>query len=269
MRNEIVTDMGIDHYHIHPGISNSGLKLILDCPKRYYTEYLDPNKPPRSRPKHFTIGSAVHALALEPEKFTEQFFVFPKCDRRTNAGKEAYAKAEIDAKGKDLLSQEEMAEVSAMADSINNIAWFKKLRPQMRIEQSFLWEDPEFKVQVKSRPDIHTDQFYIDIKTTDSANLKDFSRTIYNYGYHMQAAIAREAFKALYKKEFKYFIFVVIENSYPYLTASFVLDEASLNKGYDDFRRGLKIYKECLDSNNFPGYDDKIQNIVMPEWMNK
>lgn len=268
MRNEIVENMSIDHYHIHPGLSNTGLKLILDCPQRYYTEYLDPNKPPRATPKHFKIGRAVHTLFLEPEKFTEQFYVFPKCDRRTKEGKEAYAKAEIDAKGKELLSGEELMDISGMADSLAKIEWLKKLRPEMKIEQSLFWEDAEHKVQLKSRPDIHTGNLWIDIKTTSSANFKDFTRSIYNFGYHTQAAMAQEAFKARYKKDYKFFIFVVVEESYPFLTASFVLDDASLTKGYDDFRKGVKIYKECVDKNIWPGYDSKIQTIKLPEWMN-
>ena len=87
MRNEIISGMNILEYHSHDGLSNSGLKHLLDCPARYYTEYLDPNKPKVEKKPEYALGSAVHSLVLEPDKFWTDNHVMPKMDKRTKEGK--------------------------------------------------------------------------------------------------------------------------------------------------------------------------------------
>lgn len=265
MRNEIVEKMDINAYHAHEGISNTGIGYILDCPKRYWYEYLNPDKPAKEIPKHFKIGQALHTSVLEPEKFDNTYCTIPKFDRRTTAGKEAHAEAEKAAKGKITLNEEDFSQVKFMADAMRETRVYRNIMKDGKIEHSFFWSDDEFGVQCKSRPDWHNGQIWLDVKTT--ASITDFPRKLYNYGYHRQAAIAREAFKKAYNIEYKYFMFLVVEESAPYLTASFVLDQDSLEKGFTDFRNGLRIYRDCLDKKEWPGYPDEVQQIILPPWV--
>jgi hypothetical protein len=263
MRNEIISNLDIKEYHAHEGLSNSGLKLILDCPKRYWHEYLDPDKEPVTTPRHFLIGQAVHTLALEPLEFNKRFIVAPDVDRRTKIGKETYAAFQEKANGKMILSDKDNLQAFLMAEALCEHALHKNLFSQGKIEQSFFFEDDG--VQVKSRPDWHSDNMWVDVKTT--SDMKYFTRDIYKYNYHTQAAMAREAFKKLYKLEYKYFVFLVVEECEPYLTKAFILDDASLELGYREYKRGLEIYKKCVDKNIWPGYGDAIEQVTLPKYL--
>ncbi len=58
----IIANLDIDVYHRSEGISASGISLLMDCPKRYWHEYLNPEgkrDTSKSNDK-FKLGSAVH-----------------------------------------------------------------------------------------------------------------------------------------------------------------------------------------------------------------
>jgi hypothetical protein len=80
----IVEDMPIEEYHAHPHLSNSGISALLRSPAHYHALSW-------SESKALRIGSAVHALLLEPEKVAQLLPVAPDVNKRTNAGKEVFA----------------------------------------------------------------------------------------------------------------------------------------------------------------------------------
>lgn len=60
----IIRGMPSEVYHSIEGLSNSGLKMLLDCPARYYYKYLSGEYEPKEKP-HFKIGKACHKYILE------------------------------------------------------------------------------------------------------------------------------------------------------------------------------------------------------------
>src|SRR5690349_7675909 len=86
-----VTGLGDDAYHDHPAVGSSHLKSIARSPAHYWSEWLDPSRPPRTDTPAKWLGKAVHAAILEPERFKSDYVVGPRFDRRTKAGKEAAA----------------------------------------------------------------------------------------------------------------------------------------------------------------------------------
>lgn len=73
---EFFKDMDIDTYHSHNDIlSKSMLTEFADCPARFKHHYID-NKPKRQT-KSLRLGSAVHVLALEPDKWKSGYHVMP------------------------------------------------------------------------------------------------------------------------------------------------------------------------------------------------
>jgi len=60
----IIRNMPIGVYHGISGISTSGIKLLLDCPAKYYYKYLSGQYQPEER-KDLKIGKACHSYILE------------------------------------------------------------------------------------------------------------------------------------------------------------------------------------------------------------
>ena len=76
----IVRGMPIDVYHKMPALSNSGLKILLDCPAKYYYKYLSGEYEPKETPS-FKIGKACHCYILEgKEEFEKTYWHNPYSD---------------------------------------------------------------------------------------------------------------------------------------------------------------------------------------------
>ncbi len=259
----IYANVDIDEYHAEAGISSSGIKLILDCPKRYWHEYMNP-KPEAELTKlrdKFKMGRALHTYVLEPLKFQETYHMMSEeVNLVTKAGKEIMAAAKESANGKEILRYSDAKDISDIGDSVLSHPFWQTLQGQ-QVERSVYWDMQE--VRLRARPDLFTDEVIIDLKTTDS--IANFSKSIHTYGYHRQAAMQIDALWLLDGVQ-RTFAFFVVEKKAPYLTACFVLDEASLGQGRREYKKGVFIYEECLETGIWPGYIEDFQLISLPEW---
>lgn len=265
----IYKDVDIDIYHAEEGISSSGISLILDCPKRFWHEYKnvgqDKKEDNRLRDK-FALGSAVHMLVLEPDKFHENYIAMNEdVNLTTKKGKEIYALVEQKSLGRQIIRLKDWVEIDEMVKSIKAHPIWDKVGSG-KVENSIYWDDGIYNTRLRARPDFYNEQIVIDLKTTDS--IKSFARSVHIYGYHRQAAMQLDA---LYKLDGvkRFFAFFVVEKKAPYLTACFTLDDESIEKGRKEYQDGAATYSECMMANHWPGYDEKFQLISLPNYAKK
>jgi hypothetical protein len=57
-----------------------------------------------------------------------------------------------------------------------------------------------------------------------------------------------------------------MEKSPPYAVNVFLLDEAMLDQGRREYLGDLAIYRECLELDVWPAYEEKVQALVLPVW---
>ncbi len=257
-----------EEYHSDEGISSTGVSLILDCPRRYYYEYhvrptLDADSIRKERDK-FKFGRAVHMLALEPNIFHKEFYcMLEPINLTTKSGKEAYALAQNEADGRQILRSGEWAEISFMASAIRENPIWTHLQDG-KAEHSVYWDGGVFNTRLRTRPDIFNDKIIVDIKTTDS--IKSFKSSTFSYGYHRQAAMQIDGLKSVDGIERKFALFAV-EKKAPHLTACFTLDEDSIALGRSQYLEAAAIYSECTLENNWPGYSNLAEEITLPNWL--
>lgn len=261
----IHSNISNEDYHAGPGLSRSGIKLLLQAPIYYQEKYLLGNQEEEKK-DHFTFGSALHTLTLEPELFWQEYYTFPKCDRRTNAGKAAYAQAEVEAAGKSIITADDYDLLIVLRDKILGNDYAKALLEDTEREKSMYWIDDETGVLCKARPDfmfLGDKTCYVgDIKTAKNASPRSFSMDMHNYGYHIQAAMIQEGLKKIKGVDVQEFHYVVVEKEAPYVTAIYKIDKEALEKGREKFREGLKIYKNCMTTKKWPSY--AIQEVGLP-----
>lgn len=272
MREEgIYKNIDIDTYHSEEGISSSGINLILDCPKRYWYEYhgkpkLDGKELKKERDK-FKVGTALHMLILEPTKFEQTFYVMTEeVNLSTNIGKEKYAEAERLANGREIIRAGDWTDIEEMAKSARSHSVWESLKDG-KAEHSLYWNSGALKTRLRARPDIYNNFMIMDVKTTDS--IRNFQRSIYQFGYHRQAAMQIDGLKHLDPvgdTGERLFAFFVIEKKAPYLTACFTLDKESLNQGRIEYKDGANKYSTCLKDNNWEGYNPKFEVTSLPQW---
>lgn len=261
-------DLPNEEYHSSPGISKSGLMMINKSPKHYYDRYLSPDRQEQKPTDAMRLGSLAHCFLLEPIKIKERYAIMPKIDLRTKEGKlekDAFIK---ESEGKEVTTQDEHDQARDMTYSVfenKTCEMLFKSGENLKVESSIYFNDVELDVLCKCRPDLLTDNYILDFKTTQDASEESFSREIYQYGYHIQAAMMQEGCHSIGMGLIKDFFFVCVEKKEPYYTAVYRLSDEAIAKGREDFRRLLKVYKECMESGEWNGY--AIKEIGLPRWV--
>ena len=257
-------------YREHPAISRSELFKISESPEKfkYYQEH--PEEPTPA----LVFGQLFHAMALTPETVWEQFAVMPNLDRRTKAGKEAFAEFEKQAEGKTIVSVDMVEQATAMCEALNRNEFVKKLLKGEK-EKPFFWTDEMTGIDCKCRTDCVVEigdiPLIVDLKSATNASTDVFIRDAIKYGYHMQAAMYSEGVKQNTGKEHG-FVFVVIEKEPPYSINILQCDKLFLQYGYDVFREYIGTYADCVKNNNFWGYlgrYNQINNLNLPAYLAK
>jgi exodeoxyribonuclease VIII len=225
----------------------------MECKMRYID---DPPTLPRKDSAAFAMGHAVHCLALEREKFDKRFAVAPKVDRRTTAGKVAWAEYLADCEGKTVLDEQDHADAVACVQALNNHPEFATIMAQPRrveVEHQFDLFGHRFKARLDCV--IDSMELILDIKTTDDASPHRWQWSAVDYGYHRQAFIYQGAIELSHAireptRESYRFIFAVVEKpkpstrGIPPTVALYELDSETMRMGAEDTQRLVRDYED-------------------------
>lgn len=253
-----INGMPEDVYHGHQGsISNSGLRLVGRSPAHY--KYA----PQREQTRNMVIGSALHMAILEPDRCETIYKFTDATDRRCKEYKEIAA-----IHGGDFtLTRDESWHIAGIRDSL-----WSNFRELLSLpgynELSGFSTDPETGVMCRHRFDKLTEfGIAIDLKTTIDARPDAFSRSIYNYGYHMQHAFYADQYEWITGRKLDDFIFLVVESDAPYATKAYRLNQESIDVGSDMYRKALNEYAKCSETGVYPAYEsNEIDEISIPDW---
>jgi exodeoxyribonuclease VIII len=260
-------------YYANKALSHSKLSCLAQNPMEFKMRYVDdpPSLPPKESDA-FAMGHAVHCLALEPEKFEERFAVAPKVDRRTTAGKVAWAEYLADCEGKTVLDEQDHADAIACVQALNNHAEFATIMAQpRRVEVPF--EFDLFGHRFKAKPDCIVDsmRLIVDIKTTDDASPHRWQWSAVDYGYHRQAWLYQYALHSEMIEDYR-FIFAVVEKpkpstrGIPPTVALYELDDETIEMGCEDTFALVNEYEKRLETNNWQQpYSSGIVPLRLPK----
>jgi len=241
-------------YHADPALGSTSLKtLATRTPAHYQHDKAHPKSSDA-----FTLGTAAHSLILE--EYTEDIVIVDADNWMAKAAKEA--KAYALAEGKQPLLVKEWTQVQAMRDAVMAHPVARELFTNHEAEQSVFWDEDG--LMLKCRPDAWQPGLLVDLKTTLDADPNEFGKTAANFGYHQSAAHYIDGVKAAAGEELP-FHFVLVEKTAPYLVSVVELDEEAVNIGRALNDRAKRIYRECMESNTWPGYPT-ADPVSLPLW---
>jgi len=268
--NRIETDLDAAAYHADlTTISKHGLDLINRAPALY--AWKKSGEAEEETSPALRWGTLVHLAVLEPHKLRDEVAVAPEgIDRRTKAGKEAWAEFEASAAGKITCTVEEVRKLREIFDAVrSHPAANALLTGDLGIEHSVYWTDPETGIACRARPDvIRCDGLVIDLKTCQSAERNAFSRASANYRYNVQAAFYLDGLRAN-GVEADAFVFIAVEKEAPFLVQCLAADDSFVSSGRAAYRRDLETYQRCLTSGDWPGYSDAVEPLALPAWADR
>lgn len=272
MKNGIYSGISNEDYHGGVGVSKSGLDLIARSPLHYWSAYRDPDREPRQPTPAMKLGTAIHTAVLEPDTYKDRYVVLPDgIDRRTKDGKDFYAKLEMEAlaKGAEIIAASDHAKVMKVYASCKNHPLTRKIFETGEAEVSVYWTDEETGVLCKCRPDWllgGENPAILDLKSTINASPEPFMKSAYNFRYHVAAAWYLDGVEQAMGVKPDVFMFLAVEKDAPFAAAYYYADEDMLAAGRAEYRRALRTYADCLSSDKWPGYEQKLLPLNMPRW---
>lgn len=282
----VVNGLDIDEYHSRKGeISNSGLGYKTWY--HYYAHNLAPDRPPRKERAGQLEGNLAHCAILEPHEFDKRYATVPdEAPRRpTSAQRDAKKPSEETIRaiewwdefnastgGRIIISHDQYNTAKRQADSVHRLDPVRHaVNGIFASEVSAFWVDEATGVRCRCRPDgvqkvDDAGVILLDVKTYADASADGFALQVARKLYDMQDAFYTDGFGAASGMEVYGFVFIVVEDQYPFASNALMLEPESQQIGRNEYRRRLDQYAECLRSNIWPSYSTEVQPIQLPRW---
>lgn len=249
-------------YHADPipggSLSQSRAKVLLEegGPAKFRHAETVGREPKRT----WDFGTVVHAVALG--KGLERVVVV---DAKTWQGKAAQQERDdAYAKGLTPILSGEMRQAEDMAEALtSHTRAMEVLAGQSEVaafarHHSGLW--------IRGQLDKYAPGSHIgDYKTAADASSEGFTRAVWRYRYHMQAAWYRSLVQLLTGELLPYRL-VAQEKTAPYLVSVWEAADDYLELGRADMEDAIAIYRQCSESGEWPGYPNEIQTLSKPDW---
>lgn len=207
------------------------------------------------------LGRAVHCACLEPDTFGSRFAVYEGAVRRGkewDAFREAHADSEI-------IKADEWEQAQEIAEAVRAHPIAARALSQGQAEVTLQWTDPGTGLACKGRADWIGSGMLIDLKTSKSLDLREFTRSIATYDYAAQLAMYLDGARNM-GMEIDAVGIIGVESSPPYDVGVFELDAGTLELGRMKYQGLLRKVAECLESGQWPGRYPEIVTIDLPTW---
>jgi excisionase family DNA binding protein len=250
-------------YHGSGELSRStAWSLLQTCPAK--VRY-DMNHPKPSSPA-LVIGSGFHTATLEPEKLDDEFAVKPSeidgQGPRTKHYKEAFELMQKSEPDKQWLAPADYDLILEMAGSALDNPVLRHYMADINkvVEGTGYFEMEGAKCKV--RPDLYVPGagVVIDLKSTQDASNRGFTKSVRQFGYLFQACWYMHALRLLGEKP-KQFVFIAVEKTAPYATAAYTIKESDINKQFSNMERACQLWAACQSSGIWPGYSDMVETL--------
>ncbi len=252
--------MSNEEYHADDAISSSDVKAVATSSLAHWKGKV------RKESHAFDLGTAVHALLLEPEK---NLVVKGPDTRRGKAWIDA--KEDAEKQNKLLLTEVDYDLATDMAEAClrNPMARNLLTNEQLLAEGSFFVTCPQTGLKLKTRPDgfIASAGVVLDIKTCQDASPRGFERAVRNFRYCMQQAFYRYCLE-IEGIPTSNFIFIAIEKEKPHVTACYELSEKYEKFSRQEMMQTLFKIKTANEKGEYTtGWPD-LETINLPPWLN-
>jgi len=253
---EIIHPISFSAYRQIPAASNSSLKAYDRSPAHAKQAFDAPREPT----DEMTFGSLTDHLLFGTEF---SYAVSPFDDFRTKDAK-AWKESQESA-GIRPLKGAVYNHAARLVKSINEHGIVRQLMQSGRSQVALVAEVEG--VPCKALVDWVSDeiQALADLKTTDDASPRAFSRHAYAMGYDVQAALYTDIWKAITGEQTD-FVIIAAEREPPYAVACYLATPAFIETGRTRYKVRLAKHAECVRTGVWPAFGDDVIPLDPPPW---
>ena len=257
MWKEIPAD--VYHAEYRSFVSSSDLRRILRSPAHWRAP-----QPMASKAQEF--GTLAHEAVLEPDSWKARCRPSSKIDRRTTEGKTIaqWQASQTEKFGIQFIEEGLYNQIETLASNVHACLGDSGIFTGGMAELSGFTE--LLGCNVRIRPDYLKDDIIVDLKTSHDSRIESFQRSIFTYGYDLQAAFYLDCAAQIDGKQ-RRFLWVAVESEAPYGVCVYEPDEAVLERGRKLYRQAIKTYLECAEIDYWPAYPTTTQTIKLPRYL--
>jgi exodeoxyribonuclease VIII len=254
--------MAAERYFAAAGVSKSMLDILAYGTPAHLKAYLESEAEKEETPA-MRFGSIVHRALLEPETFADSFYVKPEELKYSTKDGKLWKEEHGD---RPVLDSTDYADLCGMLESVKSHPFAKRLIFGGVGEQAIFVVDSTGTLR-KSRLDLVTKGNVLpDVKICDAiVTVEEFERRIHRYRYHVQAAYYLDNCRLLGLDK-QTFMFLILERRPPYLVRCLQLMPEVIEYGRKLYQRDLQLYRNCIESNEWPGWGDAYEDVGLPSW---
>lgn len=261
-------NLSMDEYLGHPAIGSSTLKNIMLSP----ADYKAAREQKKNDTKSTTLGTAVHCVILEPEKFKETYALQPEDwgPKNKGDGRKKWDAFKKENEGKNVITFDDANYLKRVLFSAEKHRSLKEALKVGKPEATGIIRYNE-RIELKARADLLCPGIIWDIKSSsediDDGNL---FKIVFNGGYHFQAAHHKMVMAEALGESIDSFGWIFISTKTPAVHIRMVrAPKKLLQWSSSDHSYALNKLNSCLISNEWPGYADTIHEMQPPEWGEK
>jgi len=261
-----IYDLPMDVYHSQccdgPSISSSEIITLTNKSPAHLIADREAERESARKPD---MGTAIHALVLEPFQAESRIAVLDFKDYRTDAAKLARDRAVNEGKTPLLTADYKLAK--AAAERVLNHPVVSKILVDGVAERSFFAKDASTGIWVKARPDLVTKSgAIIDLKSVGDAGYDFIQRRIFDGGWFQQAPWHSHVVERVLGQPIRDFLWVCVEQDAPHAIRVVRPVETALVHGARLNANALKLFAECVRNNDFPDYALGVEDMGLADY---
>lgn len=188
-----------------------------------------------------SLGSFIHDMIFDPNNWGHKWVVLPHASR--NSKDYRTEAAEVRKQHKRVLLAHEHQEAHKIIDALKSHPMAKELLEMPgEIETTGVFRISE--TACKFKPDLFTDQYIIDLKTTSDSSPKAFGYSAMKYGYITQAAFYTLGAHAIDGRQ-RNFYCIAVDNDEPYEVRVYHIYEALIDKEFERICKLVTNYERA------------------------
>ena len=244
-------------YHAHPAMSQSKMKVLLECPRQFYIEYILGKKIDTPTPSK-ALGNCLDLALTEPDKYNQ---LIVKHTKTTSV--EGYITENWKSQINDWIGNLYRYKFD---DNFFSGATFKDIINTCTTQDKIFYKYKNIDWRLKTDFLNVENGFFIDLKSTKCKTYDEFIKDFINYKYYLQASSYAVGIKEKYNLDY-------LPKAY-YIAVSTITGEIFALKCSDkmislamiELERGCKIYKQNLQTNEW-AKNMSVSELDMPLWL--
>lgn len=269
---------GVKRGHRDYLMNGSDLMEFDNCPHRWVSGYQE------EETKATEWGSLLDCYLMNRGAISDQFIILPATYTNEkgevkpwnwNANvckdwrKEHNPTGKTEVKNEVFFSAKAAAELILADQQLAEL--FANSRKQVML--TGIYEDKEtgVRVPVKSLLDLVplNASFLVDMKSCNSAHPRAWKKHVFTYNYHVQAARHLDLWNAATGEQRNDFRHILQESVHPHEVAKRFLSSEYLALGRQRYIQALKRYAYCIETNDWPGYDqpESSADMIIDGWL--